>query len=221
MNPRISQIALMCGLSAVCLGALPLFAEEPAAGESDAAASAPPAPPPANPAPPLSYEAEDVLKLSRAQVGDDVTLNYLQNSQTTHNLSAEELSYLKSEGVSDQVLKAMTAPQNSAVPDTGTAATADQAQPGPAAAPDAPSYPNATAIPLYAPIYVAPAPAPTPPAPASTLYVIPYPAAGTTVQCYPAPRVYGSGSTVITINRGYGGGSRVYHSSYGGRHRRH
>ena len=86
MNPRISQIALMCGLSAVCLGALPLFAEEPAAGESDAAASAPPAPPPANPAPPLSYEAEDVLKLSRAQVGDDVTLNYLQNSPTTHNL---------------------------------------------------------------------------------------------------------------------------------------
>src|SRR4029077_18713742 len=34
----------------------------------------------------LPYGVEDVLKLSRAQIGDDITLNYIQNNGTIYNL---------------------------------------------------------------------------------------------------------------------------------------
>src|ERR1041385_2998147 len=55
----------------------------------------------------LPYGVDDVLKLSRARISEDVTLNYIQNSGTIYSLSAQDLIYLKNEGVSDKVLNAM------------------------------------------------------------------------------------------------------------------
>ena len=209
MKTRLWRIALVFSLGAAfCMG-LPVMGEEPSTPEPESGSAPAPAPPPENPAPPLSYGAEDVLRLSRAQVGDEVTLNYIQSSQTSYNLSPNEITYLKSEGVSDQVIKAMIDSREPAASDAPARAASQASRE--ASSSESPSESSVTAIPLYAPIYVGPVPAAIPSAapPASTLYVIPYPSAGTTVQCYQAPRVYGRGSTVITINRGYGG-SRAY-----------
>jgi hypothetical protein len=53
-----------------------------------------PTTPPASPAaaadtaaPKLPYGVEDVLKLSRAQVSEDITLNFIHNSGTIYNLT--------------------------------------------------------------------------------------------------------------------------------------
>ena len=43
----------------------------------------------------LPYGAEDVLKLSRAQVSEDVILNYVHNSGTIYNLGPNDIVYLR------------------------------------------------------------------------------------------------------------------------------
>jgi hypothetical protein len=55
----------------------------------------------------LPYGVEDVLKLSRAKISEDIILNYVQNSGTIYNLSSQDIVYLRNEGVSDNTLKAM------------------------------------------------------------------------------------------------------------------
>ena len=55
----------------------------------------------------LPYGVEDVLKLSRAQVSEDVTLNFIHNSGTIYNLAPKDIVYLRNEGVSDRVISAM------------------------------------------------------------------------------------------------------------------
>jgi hypothetical protein len=50
---------------------------------------------------------DDVLKLSRAQVGEDVTISYIQNSGIAYNLGPNDIVYLKNQGVSDRVVNAM------------------------------------------------------------------------------------------------------------------
>jgi hypothetical protein len=124
----------------------------------------------------LPYGVDDVLKLSRARISEDVTLNFIQSSGTIYNLSAQDLIYLKNEGVSDKVLNAMQDQRKRALePYSATAAPAVQVYAAPTTA-------TTVTAPVYAqPIYVQePAyydsivntePAPEP---ASTLYVIPY-----------------------------------------------
>lgn len=58
-------------------------------------------------APQLSYSVAQVLKLEQAKVGDSVILNYVQSSGVTYDLKADEIVYLKHQGVSDNVLNAM------------------------------------------------------------------------------------------------------------------
>jgi len=77
----------------------------------------------------LSYGVADVLKLSQAQVGEDVILAYIANSGRTYNLSATEIVYLRGQGVSDGVLSAMLNQRNQM---TAAQAAAAQAQAVPA-----------------------------------------------------------------------------------------
>src|SRR3974390_247873 len=49
----------------------------------------------------LPYGVEDVLKLSKAQIGDEITLNYIRNSGTIYALSPQDIVYLRSQGVSE------------------------------------------------------------------------------------------------------------------------
>jgi len=174
----------------------------------------------------LPYGVEDVLKLSRAQVSEDVTLNFIHNSGTIYNLSPNDIVYLRNQGVSDRVVNTML-DQRKNVP----AETAAQTAPPPAAATwPAPVYSDANAAaaaqasPQYAPTYAQPAPVYVQPAPAytpaSTLYVIPY---SSSTYYYPSyspywGRYYGYCGPSFGFSYGYrsGGYYGGYHGGYRG-----
>jgi hypothetical protein len=226
MKTRTSRIGLVLSVGAVSLTTLAAVAQSSA---SDAASTAAPTSAASeSTSVKLPYGADEVLKLSRAQVGEDVTLNYIQNSGTIYNLSPKDIVYLKSEGVSDRVINAMM-DQRKNVPAAAAAEAALQAQASVpvgsiAPSPDASSASAATPVYAPAPVYVQPVPVPVPVqsepdyVPPSTLYIIPYSSSGSVWYSYPSAyfgRSYGCGSTFVTINTGYGGG-RCYSTAYRG-----
>src|SRR5260370_15265943 len=137
-----------------CLATPALFAADTISGNAAAAALPQPAvaaeTPAATPAAPakLPYGVEDVLKLSRAQISEDIILNYVQNSGTSYNLGAQDVIYLRNQGVSDRVVNAMLGQRQRAA-DAAAAEVVAQpavnaAAPSAAAAP-APTYPEPVA----------------------------------------------------------------------------
>ena len=99
--------------------------------------------PPSN----LSPDLQEVVKLSQAHMGDDVIVNYIRNSGKSYKLSADDLIYLNSQGVSQGVISALQ--------------TATSPSPNPAPVAPAPATPAS-----YAPTPAATGPVPPPPAPA-------------------------------------------------------
>jgi hypothetical protein len=158
----------------------------------------------------LPYGVEDVLKLSRAQVSDDIVLNYIQNTGTIYNLGPQDIVYLRDQGVSDRVINGMI-DQRKRV----TELAAAQSAPAPAV-PDAQSVPNATTVPV-APGYAQVAPQTT--APASTVYTIPAPSAGYYSYTYPyyGGYYYPYYGPSVYLGFGYGGYGH-YHGYYHGGH---
>ncbi len=164
----------------------------------------------------LPYGVADVLKLSRAQISEDIIVNYVQNSGTIYNLSSQDIVYLHEQGVSDRVVSAMLT-QSRRTSDAASATVA--AQPA-AAAPE----------PVAAPVYTEPAAVAPEAAPAyeqtavagSTVYVIPYPGATAAYYgyyraypSYPGPYYYGGYyGPVVSFGFGYGG-YRGYHGGHG------
>jgi hypothetical protein len=73
----------------------------PAQQATNATASAGPA------APLLSYGVNQIIQLSRAKVADDTIVNYIQNSGSCYGLDADQVVYLKQQGVSDTVINTM------------------------------------------------------------------------------------------------------------------
>ena len=213
-------MCLFASLGAASLVALNATAQSPA--PSTAAASAP-APADSTPVK-LPYGVDDVLKLSRAQVSEDVTLNFIRSSGTIYSLAPKDIVYLKNEGVSDRVINTML-DQRKNVPAETFAQTAPPGAPAtqPASAyPDANAAAAAQASAQYAPVYAQPAPVyvqPEPaPAPASTVYVIPYSSLGYGYSSY-YPYYYGGGypyyySPSVVFSFGYRGGG--YHGGYRG-----
>src|SRR5512142_578208 len=93
---------------AALAGSMLLVSSLPAASsEPESAAPEQPAATSSTPAPKLPYGVEDVLKLTRAQISDDIVVNYVENSGTVYNLSPADIAYLRNEGVSDRVVNAM------------------------------------------------------------------------------------------------------------------
>ncbi len=185
-------------------------------GAPSADQSAAPAPPPSEPAPvKLPYGVEDVLKLSRAQVSDDIIVNYVQNSGTIYNLSPNDIVYIRNQGVSERVIGSML-DQRRRVTEVAAQA-APQSAPAPYAAAPQPTYDAANSTAAAAPpTYAAPAPAQTQSA-ASTLYVIPYPQATSAYYGYPYYYPYYSGYYGPSVSVGFGfGGCWPY---YGGCYR--
>jgi hypothetical protein len=127
----------------------------------------------------LPYGVEDVLKLSQAQVGEDIIVNYVKSSGTIYSLSPADIVYLKNSGVSDRVINAMIDQRKLAVQ-----AVPVQTQPTAPVISGAPSGEAVTAPPadhaVEAPL--------TPPA--STVTVIPYPAATAAYYGYYYPYPY-------------------------------
>ncbi len=102
-------------------------------------------------APQLSYGVSQIVQLSKAKVGDDTIINYIHNSGSSYGLDANQIVYLKQQGVSDAVINTMLS----------------QPQPTQPAAPVAAPAANATAT---ATIITQPADTSVP---ASTVYIIP------------------------------------------------
>jgi len=181
----------------------------------------------------LSHSAEDILKLSRAKVGDDVIIAFIQGGSRRFELTASEIVRLRNEGVSDRVLAAMVNPQSPAPP-------APQPPPQPAApasavsvnaAPDAAG--NTPAAP--ATVYVVPtsAPASYAPYPYPYYYGYPYPAVSVGIGfgtgwgygyyggCYRGGYYggYSHGGHLTVVGGSHGGGSSAHSGGGGGRHR--
>jgi hypothetical protein len=161
----------------------------------------------------LPYGVDDVLKLSRAQIGDEIILNYVRNSETIYNLGANDIVYLKNAGVSEKVISAMLDKRKH----VEMAAQTQSAQTPVAANVPTGATPNAVpAAPAYADSYATYAQAPLTP-PTSSAYAVPYPA---TTYPYYGPYGYygpyygGYYGPGVTFAFGFGGG-RYY---YGGRY---
>ena len=115
----------------------------------------------------MSYGVAQVLKLEQAKVGDSVIVNYVQSSGVTYDLKADEIVYLKEQGLSDDVLNAMMNQRTSLAGSAQTAAAPSAPASPPTASPSANTSQTATAA----------APSVTyiqqQPAQSSTVYVVP------------------------------------------------
>ena len=167
------------------LVALQSFAVEtnstPAATPSQAALSADSSPAAAGAPVKLPYGVDDVLKLSRAQISEDIIVNYVQTSGTIYSLAPQDIVYLHSQGVSDRVVTAMLDQRRRATDSVASpgAVSVPSVQPAPSApVPAEAPAPTETPAPTYTDAtagYNEPTPDYTQPAQvASTVYVIPY-----------------------------------------------
>lgn len=89
--------------------------------------------------PQMSYGAQQVLKLEQAKVGDPTIIAYINNSQTSYGLNAEQIIYLRQQGVSEAVITAMLTQSSPAAAPAAQAPPAATASPPPATAPATPA----------------------------------------------------------------------------------
>jgi len=158
---------------------------------------------PAEPVVRLAPGAEDVLKLSRAKVGDDVIVAFVQNPGRRYNLTADEVLYLRKAGVPDRVLTAMlNQSSRPALPAPPPAA------PAPSTPPTPPGYATQNALNAPSPVYQA---APDY-APAEATYVAPEPASYY-YNSYPS---YGYSYSYPAFSLGFGFGAGCSYPYYGG-----
>jgi hypothetical protein len=146
----------------------------------------------------LPYGVEDVLKLSKAQVSENIILSYIQTSGTTYSLGPNDIVYLKQQGVSDGVVSALLDSQRRAAQATQAQVQAAQTAQNPQTYQAAPNA--APATPQYAPV--------------STATYDQQPAAtDTTVYSQPGSSVYTIAYPQATYAY-YGGYSYPYYPSY-------
>ncbi len=78
-----------------------------ARAQGSSAANAAPAATPGAPAPQLAYGVPQILRLAQAKVGDDLMLAYIRNAGNSYRLNADQIIYLRQQGLSDAVITAM------------------------------------------------------------------------------------------------------------------
>jgi hypothetical protein len=57
--------------------------------------------------PQLTYGVSEILKLAQAKIGDDTIIAYIKNSRNSYGLDANQIIYLRQQGISDAVVTAM------------------------------------------------------------------------------------------------------------------
>jgi hypothetical protein len=157
-------------------------------------------------APQLSYGVKQVLKMVQAKVSDTIIVNYIQNTGTIFQLNADEIIYLKQQGMSDAVLNTMLT-QRARM--TGSAEPATSPAPAPAT-----QYVQPAAS------VAQPAVAYVPATPSSTVYVIPSTQSYSYYNSgYPVSYPYYTSSygywPAVSLAFGYSSGS-CYHGGYCG-----
>ncbi len=100
-------------LTMAAVTAVTLLAAKAVAQDSSTSTTATTTTPAAQPAaaspaaPQLSYGVSQVVQLAHANVGEDVIVNYIQNSGNAYGLDANQILYLKQQGVSDRIINTM------------------------------------------------------------------------------------------------------------------
>jgi hypothetical protein len=144
--------------------------------------------------PQLAYGVSQVVQLSKANISEDTIVSFVQNSGNSYNLDANQIIYLKGQGVSANVINAMIGQRNRPV----ASVPAPQPDNTVATTTPAPAVPTTTS-------YV----------PSSTVYVIP----DTQTYYYDAnyaPYYSGYyGWPAVSIGFGWGGGWGGYHHGWG------
>jgi hypothetical protein len=130
-----------------------------------------------------AYGVEDVLRLSRAQISDEVIATYIQASGNIYNLHPNDIVQLHTQGVADGIITLMLAQGRLAAEPTNQPAPVMQVVPMAAvASAPAPVQPAAAEPPLFIPgqnaAEIAAACTPMVQEAPSTLYVIPYSGGG-------------------------------------------
>jgi hypothetical protein len=120
---KMQNVKKFLAFAALCLVATSVQAQT--SPTSATIATAPPAtaqPAPASQAAPqLSYGVSEVLQLATANVGEDVIVNYIHNSANGYSLDANQIVYLKQQGISDRIINAMlTQPKSPVAASTST-----------------------------------------------------------------------------------------------------
>ena len=206
-------------IALLTLTALPVLAADNPASSSSVTSS-PPATavsPVTAPAQKLPYGADDVVKLSRGKISDDIILTYVQTSGMIYDLKPGDIAYLKQQGVSDKVVSAMldqrrrSEEQDAARKASGQVSDAPFVPGSPAQVSDAP--PPFTPEPIAD--YPTPAPVEVVQPPVSTLYVIPYGPSGYRPYYRTLPNYGYFGSVYVIHGPAFGRANsfgRSYHS---------
>lgn len=157
----------------------------------------------------LPYGVDDIIKLSRAKVSEEVILTYVQNSGTIYNLSPTDIVYMRDQGVSDRVVNSMLDQRKK---------SGETVAPAPSQQQPISADVNGTGS---APAYAQAAPQ-VQPAP-STVYTIPYQSSSYLYNGYPSSyyyyppyyggyyRPYGYFAPSFSFRFGYGWGGGYHH----------
>lgn len=99
-NQLRKMLAVVAATSLVCAGTA-------AMAQGASAANPPLGVAPGAPAPQLGYGVMQILQLAQAKVGDDTILAFIRNSGNSYGLNADQIIYLRQQGLSDTVITAM------------------------------------------------------------------------------------------------------------------
>jgi len=147
------------------------------------------------PVPQLAYGVPQIMQLAQAKVSDDTIIAYIKNSGNSYGLNADQIIYLRQQGISSAVITTMLSQPRPGV------AVATPAMPAPwPAASTAYSGPVSTAT-------VAPTVTYVQTVPDTTYYYQPY--------YYPGYAWY----PPVSFSFGWGGGYGGYRGGYGGGYR--
>jgi len=160
------------------------------------------------PAPPLGYGTSQILQLAQAKLGEATLIAYIRNSGNSYNLNADQIIYLRQQGLSDAVISAMLNQPRAGV-----------ALPLPSTPAPAPVAYSAYAAPAST-ATVAPAATYVQTAPETTYYAQPYYAQSYYSQpYYYNPYYYSPGYAwypSVAVGWGWGWGGRGYYGGYSG-----
>jgi hypothetical protein len=112
------SLAIVTVASLTFLGFNAVAQETPTAPAGQAAVSVPP--------PQLSYAVAQVLQLNQAKVGDDTIIAYVRNTNSGYSLDANQIIFLRQQGVSEAVITAMLNQPRSGIAPAAQSAPAAQ-----------------------------------------------------------------------------------------------
>jgi len=193
INQLRKMLAVMAATSLACAGTAAL-------AQGASAANPPPGVTAGVPAPPLGYGVRQILQLAQAKVGDDTILAFIRNSGNSYGLNADQIIYLRQQGLSDAVITAMLNQPRAGV------ALALPATPAPSPVASSAYYAGSDSTATVAP------PVAYEPAVPDTSYYSPAYNYYDPYYCYPGYAWY----PPVTIGWGWGWGGRGYCGGYHG-----